>query len=1056
MPIHHFIAPMIAGSSAQGGAGYVPAGAIYLDGSADYLQIDPGAGDSIQKGTWSFWFKLNEISADVRYLIDFTGTANNGWESIAIGTDHKLFCYWNASVVLKTDAVFRDPTAWNHIVLQIDTTEITDTDRANFWINGVKVTDFTTESYMAQNANASFYNSSGTRFTIGSDNTVHGAGQNIGAYFSEFIYLDNYSNVASAASDFGEFDAKGNWVPIDPTDFFTANKGTNGFWLKFADSADLGKNAALSNPLPGETVLLIHSNTTDGSTTFVDSAKGATISVSGSMQHDDAQAKFGTTAIYGASTPPSYTDYITVPDSSNLTFGSNDFTIEFWYRNNGAYPSSVGWMDKLQGAPAREWTFGIQGGNIIFQFSNDGSASWHNLFNYAHSLVADTWYHIAVTRNGSNWYLFIDGVLVDTDTDSASIYNSSAVVRINSDDIGGFDGWIDEIVIVNGKCRYTASFDVPTEAYDGINWTLTSITPANSTNDRPADDATADPVEGNYCTWNPLAMNSSPTVSEGNLKIAGNSATNYRAVPTIIPSSGKWHYEWQWQGPTIAAGMFIGVEASRTTNYIASVSQPGATSTSWGASTENSTTLRVYHNSSYNDRTIPFTFVQNDYIVCDFDVDAGDIWLGVHDVSGGTTYWVNGSGTFTSTFPSGSPTYSGVTMADGVLFPAVGTYTSTYYGKANFGQNTFVSNQPTGFKALATANLPAPTVTDPSAYFKAVLYTGNSSTQAITGVGFQPDLVWLKCRDTAFNHQLMDAVQGASSVLAPNLTDAASTSETDSFDSDGFTLTHNPAIGRANVNTKTFVAWCLKAGGAGSANTDGSITSTVSVADHGGFSIGTYTGTGANATFGHGLSSDPDFFMIKCIDQAYSWACWHKDLTTGDYLVRLDTNGAEASQAGGAWQNNPIATSGVITLGPQTGQNSVDAHVFYAFARVPGLIGIGSYRGNGSTNGPYVVVDDGGSGFRPAWLMIKRTDSANNWTILDAARSPYNPTDLILLADTTGAESGAGSAYLDLTANGFKIRTTALWSNASGGKYIYLAFAEYPFGGEGVAQAKAR
>jgi len=111
MPIHHFIAPMIAGSSAQGGAGYVPAGAIYLDGSADYLQIDPGAGDSIQKGTWSFWFKLNEISADVRYLIDFTGTANNGWESIAIGTDHKLFCYWNASVVLKTDAVFRDPTA---------------------------------------------------------------------------------------------------------------------------------------------------------------------------------------------------------------------------------------------------------------------------------------------------------------------------------------------------------------------------------------------------------------------------------------------------------------------------------------------------------------------------------------------------------------------------------------------------------------------------------------------------------------------------------------------------------------------------------------------------------------------------------------------------------------------------------------------------------------------------------------------------------------------------------------------------------------------------------
>jgi len=301
----------------------------------------------------------------------------------------------------------------------------------------------------------------------------------------------------------------------------------------------------------------------------------------------------------------------------------------------------------------------------------------------------------------------------------------------------------------------------------------------------------------------------------------------------------------------------------------------------------------------------------------------------------------------------------------------------------------------------------------------------------------------------------MDAVRGVSGVIAANLTDAESTSETDSFDSDGFTLTHNPAIGRANVNTKTFVAWCLKAGGAGSSNTDGSITSTVSVAAHGGFSIGTFTGTGANATVGHGLSSAPEFVIFKNRSAATSWQSWHSGLTAGDYTIYLDSTQAQSDQTGFAWQSTPPSSS-VITLGTQSGANgSSNSMVFYAFAKTPGLIGIGSYIGNGSTDGPYVVVDDGGSGFRPAWVIFKRIDSTSSWVIQDAVRNTYNPVSNYLISNGTDAE-GTSGVDVDFTANGFKIRTISNSHNTSGGTYIYLAFAEHPFGGEDVAQARAR
>jgi len=812
-----------------GAAAYVPAGAIYLDGSTQYLtQTFSSSGDR-DDYTRSVWIKRSSLGSDMQ-IFDTGPDGGNNLERLSFNSDNSISWVVNDSNVTqynyKTSAVFRDPTAWMHIVCSRTGTTLT------LYINGIVVTAFATSTNNGTTNNG--------RWTYTDQNLIGryylSASEYFNGYLAEIIQIDG---TALGADSFGEFDTNGNWVPIDPSGL---TFGTNGFWLDFADSADLG---------------------------------------------------------------------------------------------------------------------------------ND------------------------VSGNGNDW-------------------------------------------------------------------TLNSVTSANATSDRPADDATADPVVGNYCTWNPLAMNSSPTVSEGNLKIAGNSATNYRAVPTIIPSSGKWHYEWQWQGPTIAAGTFIGVEASRTTNYIASVSQPGATSTSWGASTENSTTLRVYHNSSYNDRTIPFTFVQNDYIVCDFDVDAGDIWLGVHDVSGGTTYWVNGSGTFTSTFPSGSPTYSGVTMADGVLFPAVGTYTSTYYGKANFGQNTFVSSQPTDFKALNTANLSAPTVTDPSAYFQSLLYTGTGAELAVTGFtdgagnNITPDFVWVKDRDFNTNHQLVDAVRGATYELNPNLGNTESTvaQGVKSFDSGGFTLGTDAGY---NDPGTTYVAWCLKAGGAGSSNTDGSTTSTVSVAAHGGFSIGTYPGTGSAATVGHGLSRAPEWVIVKMTagTGTQNWTVFQKNIFDGASNAYIILNLPDASTSGASFSST-APTASVFSVGNDATNQSSSTFVFYAFAKTPGFIASGKYTGNGSTDGPYVVVDDGGSGFRPAFVLIKNSSNATgyDWQIVDATRDPYNPANKNLSPNLITAE-GSG-LNIDFTANGFKPRVSSNSVNASGNTYIYLAFAEYPFGGDGVAQAKAR
>lgn len=330
-----------------------------------------------------------------------------------------------------------------------------------------------------------------------------------------------------------------------------------------------------------------------------------------------------------------------------------------------------------------------------------------------------------------------------------------------------------------------------------------------------------------------------------------------------------------------------------------------------------------------------------------------------------------------------------------------------------------------------------PTINRGDDYFQAVTYTGNGSTNTITGLRFQPDFVWVKGRSGATDHALYDAVRGTTKDLVSNSTAAETTQSTGltSFNSDGFTL---GALSKVNTNAATYVAWCWKANGAGSSNTSGSITSTVSVNTTSGFSIVTYTGTGANATVGHGLGVAPRMIIVKNRASVTDWAVYHASVgNTGALRLNLTA----VTETDSRYWNNTTPTSTVFSVGSSiTVNGSSNTQVAYCWAAISGYSAFGSYTGNGSADGPFVYL-----GFRPKFVLIKYSSGVENWAIWDTSRNTYNVMDTILRPDSTAADTSASTQNIDFVSNGFKIRGTDGKLNTSSGTYIYAAFAENPF-----------
>ena len=345
------------------------------------------------------------------------------------------------------------------------------------------------------------------------------------------------------------------------------------------------------------------------------------------------------------------------------------------------------------------------------------------------------------------------------------------------------------------------------------------------------------------------------------------------------------------------------------------------------------------------------------------------------------------------------------------------------------------------------------TVNKSTDYFNTKLYTGTGNEQAVTGMGFQPDLTWIKRRSASSSHKLFDSVRTVNGEATLALSSDNNSAENDvassdftSIDSDGFTVKGANPTG---ANSSTYVGWGWKANGAGSANTSGSINSTVSANTTAGFSIVKYTGNQTSgATVGHGLGVVPKMIIVKNLNDAENWVIYHASLGN---TKRVSLNLTEDETTDSTVWNNTTPTSSVFSLGNSDKSNNVNIpYIAYCFAEKTGYSKFGSYTGNASLDGTFIYT-----GFKPAFVIIKGTNT-NDWIMFDNKRNGTyslsgNPRARYVFANLNNAEDGASNYnHVDFVSNGIKIREDNGTINSSGQEYIYMAFGQSLVGSNNV------
>ena len=685
--------------------------------------------------------------------------------------------------------------------------------------------------------------------------------------------------------------------------------------------------------------------------------------------------------------------------------------------------------------------------SIEFAGYNSGVTTFYKLTS-ARFRDPSAWYHIVLVMDATNTQarIYVNGseASYSSSTNPSNTdqnFNRAQEVNMGRflNGTGYFDGYLTEINFIDGQALTPSSFgetDAITgrwkaKAYSGTygtngfylkfadnsgttattlgkdssgngnNWTPNNFSvTAGAGNDSLLDSPTNNGTSGNYCTLNPL-MKTSATISDGNLKVSNQTAG--RVAPAIgtmyadISATSGIYFEVTID--VVGSGSAIGIIRSDIQAYDSS---PSTTSGVIGLIS----TGELYSSGSFIASFATYT--------------TNDI-LGLYFSSGNLYYAKNGT-----VMNSGSPVLTGLTgywtfYTNNVA--SVGSLGCT----VNFGQRPFAYAAPSGFKALCTTNLPTPTIQKPSKYMDVVTYTGTGSALTPTSsLGFSPDLVWIKGRSGATDHALYDAVRGVQNDLVSN-SNAGQTSQAQgltSFNSGGFSI---GTLAKLNTNTSTYVAWAWDE------------------TPMAGMDIVSYTGNSAARTISHNLGVAPKMIIVKAYGsgETQNWSVYHSSIgnTKGIYLNLTNA----ASTSSGFW-NNTNPTSSVFSVGgsPNAGYDDVNytgfSYIAYLFAEVEGFSKFGSYTGNGSADGPFVWC-----GFRPRWVMIKRTDTAGgSWNIRDTSRDLQNTANLGLFANLSNAEST--QANIDILSNGLKIRDAGgLETNASGGTYIFAAFAESPF-----------
>jgi hypothetical protein len=597
-----------------------------------------------------------------------------------------------------------------------------------------------------------------------------------------------------------------------------------------------------------------------------------------------------------------------------------------------------------------------------------------------------------------------------------------------------FDGYMTEVNFIDGQALTPSSFG-STNALTGV-WQPARYQGAYGTNGfylKFTDNSTAAALgtdfSGNSNTWTTNNISVTAGVTYDSMTdvptLTSATAANFcvlnplqpASTTVVIPTDGNLKMTGTPSGNNVTGTMAIG-----TTTYFEGNVIAGSGTVQFGIKNLITGNNYVYDNSGVKSLAGSSSAYGASFTTSDI------IGVAVDPTNLTLQFYKNGTsqGVISAAFPSGS-------------------YVAFFYASnanasaANFGQRPFTYTPPTGFVALNTFNLPTSTIVKGNTVMDATLWTGTAAALSITNAAaFKPDLVWIKNRSNTGNHGLVDSVRGRALSLYSDLTSAEGTSgltqDVTSFNSNGFSLGTQLNFS-CNASGNTYVGWQWQAGqGSTSSNTNGTITSTVSVNASAGFSVSTFTTTGVAATIGHGLGVAPSFYVVKQRNGAASWLAYHASIPSAasQYLV-LDLTNAVASNAG-VW-NNTAPTSSVFSMGTVFGAGN---YVAYCWAPIAGYSAFGSYTGNGSSDGPFVFT-----GFRPKIVLFKRYDSTGAWCIFDTSRNTYNTADLELNPNSSAAEN-SGNA-LDMLSNGFKWRDTFGSHNASGGLYVYAAFAENPF-----------
>jgi hypothetical protein len=664
-------------------------------------------------------------------------------------------------------------------------------------------------------------------------------------------------------------------------------------------------------------------------------------------------------------------------------------------------------------------------------------------------LLRDTsaWYHIVLKydRLESNMVAWVNNSeFINTSSYSTSIQyiNSSSATQYignytyQSDPSGNFDGYMAEVNFIDNQALTPSSFG-QTDSTTGVwvpkkylgTYTGTSgyLQFANSSNfgvdtsglannwtqyaGVASTDQMTDTPTLNYAVMSMVDKGASMSTSNGSLRISNTSGGSFERIRSSIGmTSGKWYAEFvidtEGAPSRLQAGLMTG-SAGITTSYLGN-----GDALSWSIY-ESGGSLYKVTNSTATLYVSGGTLDPTDVHMLAYDADAGKFWYGKN-------------GTW---FASGNPAsgtdemFSSVSVSGQAMFFASSAYNSSDLGTWNFGQRPFAYTPPSGFKALNTANLSVPTIKKPSTLMSVATYTGNGSTQSISSLAFQPDLVWIKSRSAATTTNIFDSQRGVQKSIqstGPNAeyTDANTLT---AFNSTGFSLGSDASSRGVNVNTATYVAWTWKE------------------SVEAGLDIVLYTGNGGGArNIAHGLGVAPKWMFVRGRD-ARVWAGWHTNLTSAAYYMDLGTAAAEFVDTTMFDSTAPDASN--FRVGSYNNVNAVN-YVAYLWSEVAGFSRFGSYVGNASADGPFVWC-----GFSPRWIIIKDRTAANlGWRIYDTVRETFNEMGGGLETASAAAESYATSVRaIDVLSNGFKIRVSASGLNGSGATFVFAAFAEAPF-----------